>query len=131
VPFCGGGLGDEQAMRVLMLLARTGRRVNEICMLDRDPLLPLDTAGPRRPGDDGGFVARLRYQQTKIEAGPDTILVDQEITSSGCPPASTCSTARTRNTSSVLWSSLRPSLSRTTQSCQTTRSQSTYLRTPW
>jgi integrase len=78
-PTAEGGLGDEQAMRVLMLLNRTGRRVNEICMLDRDPLLPLDTPGVCAPGDDGGFVARLRYQQTKIEAGPDTILVDQEI----------------------------------------------------
>ena len=41
VPASEGGLGDEQAMRILMLLARTGRRVSEICLLDRDPLLPL------------------------------------------------------------------------------------------
>jgi hypothetical protein len=27
-----GGLGDEQAMRILMLIALTGRRMNEICM---------------------------------------------------------------------------------------------------
>ena len=40
-PAAEGGLGDEQAMRILMLLARTGRRVSEICMLDHDPLLPL------------------------------------------------------------------------------------------
>jgi integrase len=70
------GLGDEQAMRILMLLARTGRRVNEICMLDRDPLLPLDMTPSVT--DPGGFVARLRYQQTKIHGAPDTILVDQE-----------------------------------------------------
>ena len=36
-----GGLGDEQAMRILMLLARTGRRVSEILLLDFDPILPI------------------------------------------------------------------------------------------
>jgi integrase len=73
-----GGLGDEQAMRILMLLARTGRRVSEICLLDHDPLLPLS---PPVTGasSSGGFTARLRYQQTKIEGAPDTILVDEEI----------------------------------------------------
>jgi integrase len=76
-PPAEGGLGDEQAMRILMLLARTGRRVSEICLLDRDPLLP---AGPAASGrDSAGFTARLRYQQTKIEGAPDTILVDEEI----------------------------------------------------
>ncbi len=78
VPAAEGGLGDEQAMRILMLLARTGRRVSEICLLDRDPLLPLDRPAGTA-GDPGGFTARLRYQQTKIEGAPDTILVDQEI----------------------------------------------------
>jgi len=77
-PAAEGGLGDEQAMRILMLLARTGRRVSEICLLDRDPLLPIGPA-PASAGDSGGFTARLRYQQTKIEGAPDTILVDDEI----------------------------------------------------
>ena len=77
VPAAEGGLGDEQAMRVLMLLARTGRRVSEICLLDRAPLLPLGQAASGR--DSAGFTARLRYQQTKIEGAPDTILVDEEI----------------------------------------------------
>jgi len=77
VPAAKGGLGDEQAMRILMLLARTGRRVSEICLLDRAPLLPLGPAGSAR--DSAGFTARLRYQQTKIEGAPDTILVDEEI----------------------------------------------------
>ena len=72
-----GGLGDEQAMRILMLLARTGRRVSEICLLDRDPLLPVGPAAS--PAGTNGFTARLRYQQTKIEGAPDTILVDEEI----------------------------------------------------
>ena len=85
-PVTEGGLGDKQALHALMLLARTGRRVNEILLLDRDPLLPLN-APPARPGDlgdpgdPGAFVARLHYQQTKIEGGPDTIPADQEIVS--------------------------------------------------
>ncbi len=78
-PTAEGGLGDEQAMRILMLLARTGRRVNEICMLDHDPLLPLNRPSTDAADDAEGFVARLRYQQTKIDGAPDTILVDQEI----------------------------------------------------
>jgi integrase len=78
-PVADGGLGDEQAMRILMLLARTGRRVSEICLLDRDPLLPVGPA-PEGPGQ-GVFTARLRYQQTKIEGAPDTILIDEEIVS--------------------------------------------------
>jgi integrase len=73
-----GGLADEQAMRIIMLVARTGRRISEILMLDRDPLLPLDQpAGP--DAQDGGFAAKLRYQQTKIEQAPDIMLVDAEI----------------------------------------------------
>lgn len=76
LPAADGGLGDEQAMRILMLLACTGRRVSEICMLDHDPLLPLHQPGPVAAD---GFVARLRYQQTKIDGAPDTILVDREI----------------------------------------------------
>jgi integrase len=78
-PIAEGGLGDEQAMRVLMLLARTGRRINEILMLDHDPLLPLDPLHRGTAPDPDGFVARLRYQQTKIAGAPDTILVDQEV----------------------------------------------------
>lgn len=72
------GFGDEQAMRIMMLQARLGRRINEICLLDRDPLLPLLTVGPA-PDDPDAFTARLRYQQTKIDGAPDTVLVDTEI----------------------------------------------------
>ena len=47
-----GGLEDPQAMRIMMLQARLGRRINEILMLDADPLLPLapgpQSARPRR-----------------------------------------------------------------------------------
>jgi integrase len=74
-----GGLGDEQAMRILMLLARTGRRMNEILLLDRDPLTAVPGAVPAAAADPGPFTARLRYQQTKIDGAPDTILVDDEI----------------------------------------------------
>ncbi len=77
-PVAEDGLGDEQAMRIVMLLARTGRRMNEILMLDSDPLLALP--GARADGSDpGAFTARLRYQQTKIDGAPYTILVDTEI----------------------------------------------------
>ena len=80
VPVADGGLGDPQALHVLMLLARTGRRVSEILLLDHDPLLPLDTPRPSGgPGDPGAFVARLHYQLTKIEGVPATIPVDEEI----------------------------------------------------
>jgi integrase len=72
-----GGFADEQAMRIVMLVARTGRRVSEIRMLDREPLLALDQPVQSEPDD--GFVAKLRYQQTKIDGAPDTMLVDAEI----------------------------------------------------
>ena len=78
-PIEGGGLGDEQIMRILMLVARTGRRISEIRMLDREPLLPLDRLCGSTGPADGAFVAKLRYQQTKIEQAPDTVLVDAEI----------------------------------------------------
>lgn len=74
-PVTDGGLGDEQAMRILLLVATTGRRLSEILLLDRDPLLPLHGA---RGGGEEGFVAKLRYQQTKIADGPDTILIDAD-----------------------------------------------------
>jgi integrase len=73
-----GGLDDPQAMRIMMLQARLGRRINEILMLDPDPLLPL-TASPGAAREPGAMTARLRYQQTKIDGAPDTILVDAEI----------------------------------------------------
>lgn len=79
-PKAEGGLGDEQAMRILMLVARTGRRISELLLLDFDCLLPI--AGVGAEVDDGeaeAIVARLRFQQTKIEGAPDTIFVDREV----------------------------------------------------
>jgi site-specific recombinase XerD len=76
-PASEGGMGDEQAMRLLMLLVRTGRRVSELCLLDFDCLLALQGLPER--ADSDALVAKLRYQQTKIEGAPDTIFVDQEV----------------------------------------------------
>ena len=46
----------------------------------RDPLLPLLSAPARSPQPARqALTARLRYQQTKIDGAPDTILVDAEI----------------------------------------------------
>jgi hypothetical protein len=80
-----GGFGDEQAMRITMLVALLGRRISEICLLDRDPLLPLLPAtatgqsDPVGDGDAQAPVAKLRYQQTKIDGAPNTILVHAEV----------------------------------------------------
>lgn len=74
-----GGFGDEQAMRIMMLQARMGRRISEILLLDRDPLFALNTPPAGEGQDQAAFTARLRYQQTKIDGAPDTVLVDAEI----------------------------------------------------
>ncbi len=74
-----GGFADEQAMRIVMLVARTGRRVSEIRMLDRQPLRPVDRLTSPGEDDGDGFIAKLRYQQTKIDGAPDTMLVDAEL----------------------------------------------------
>jgi integrase len=87
-PVADGGFGDEQAMRITMLVALLGRRISEICLLDPDPLEPLLPATARpgaerpEPGQDGDAqapVAKLRYQQTKIDGAPNTILVHAEV----------------------------------------------------
>jgi len=51
-----GLLDDPQAMRIMMLQARLGRRINEILMLDAGPLLPL-APGPQAAGP-GALTAR-------------------------------------------------------------------------
>ncbi|WP_223987877.1 tyrosine-type recombinase/integrase [Arthrobacter sp. NicSoilB8] len=72
-PRSSSGLEDEQAMRILLLMMKTGRRINEICMLDLDPIIAVE--GPTPEGEQ---IAKLRYQQTKIDDAPNTILIDQE-----------------------------------------------------
>jgi Phage integrase family len=75
-----GGIGDEQAMRILMLLARTGRRAGELLLLDFDCVLPIPgLAAQDHDGSADAVVAKLRFQQTKIEGAPDTIFVDSEV----------------------------------------------------
>lgn len=77
LPKSEGGLGDLAAFHALMLLIRTGRRVNEVLMMDFDPLLPLVGL---KGTDESGLVARMRYQQTKVQTGlPNSIPVDQEV----------------------------------------------------
>jgi integrase len=78
------GLGEPQAMRAYLLIILTGRRMNEILMLDPDPIEPLLTPdGPptKNSADAAGgvLVARLRYQQTKIDGAPNTIPVEQAV----------------------------------------------------
>jgi len=61
-------------------LARTGRRAGELLLLDFDCLLPISGLGAQRydAGPDA-VVAKLRFQQTKIEGAPNTIFVDSEV----------------------------------------------------
>ena len=60
------GLGDEQAMRAFLLAIATGRRINEILMMDFAPLSPVPGLDTSQAAGAGGPAARLRYQQTKI-----------------------------------------------------------------
>ena len=74
------GLGDPQAARVWLLQALTGRRAAEILMLDFNPLAPIP--GQERPTDSDdpdAFVAKLRYQQTKVDGVLPIILVEQAV----------------------------------------------------
>lgn len=72
------GLGDPQAARAWLLQAMTGRRVSEILMLDYNCLTPLPGIDADQQAPDA-FVARFRYQQTKIDGVDPTILVDQPV----------------------------------------------------
>jgi integrase len=79
-PVAEGGIGDEQAMRIVMLLARTGRRVSELLLLDFDCLLTIPGLGiDEQDSGPDAIVAKLRFQQTKIEGAPNTIFVDSEV----------------------------------------------------
>jgi integrase len=73
LPKADGGFEDEQLVRILGLLIKTGRRIHELTMLDFEPLVAIPFPDP------DGHVARLRYQQTKIITDDSTILVDQEV----------------------------------------------------
>lgn len=73
------GLGDDSAMRAWFLQSLTGRRVSEILMLDFEPLTMLYGPEQIATADSTAFVARLRYQQTKVDGIDPTILVEQEV----------------------------------------------------
>ena len=66
-------------MRAFLLEVLTGRRINEILLIDPEPLIPLPGIDADAEHDPDAFVARLRYRQTKIGGAPDTILVEREV----------------------------------------------------
>ena len=68
------GIGDEQAARAWMIQALTGRRASEILMMDYQPLTMLNV-DPEKVQEDS-FIARMTYQQTKVDGVEPTILVD-------------------------------------------------------
>jgi integrase len=74
------GLGQPAMMRAWLLQALTGRRAAEILLMDFEPLTDLPGIDPTAVSD-GGMVARLRYQQTKIDGAPATILVGADVVS--------------------------------------------------
>jgi len=65
-------------MRAWLIQALTGRRASEVLMMDFEPLSEVPGLDPATV-PDGGMVARLRYQQTKIDGAPDTILVGADV----------------------------------------------------
>ena len=69
------GIGDPQAARAWLLQAMTGRRVSEILMIDFDPLTAIPGIDPATVSDDD-YIARLTYQQTKVDGVDNTILID-------------------------------------------------------
>lgn len=73
------GLGDPSAARVWLLQALTGRRASEILMLDHQPLQAIPGTDRPTNGDSSVFVAKLRYQQTKVDGVDPTILVEQAV----------------------------------------------------
>lgn len=76
-PITTTGLGDPQAARAWLLQAATGRRASEVLMLDyrcMEPVPGLDTAN-----DPNSFIARLRYQQTKVAGVDPVILVEKYV----------------------------------------------------
>jgi len=72
------GLGHPAMMRAWLIQALTGRRAAEVLLMDFDPLSPIPGVDPSAV-PEGGMVARLRYQQTKIDGAPTTILVGADV----------------------------------------------------
>ena len=72
------GFGQPATMRAWLIQALTGRRASEILLMDFDPLSAVPGIDPAEV-PDGGMVARLRYQQTKVDGAPKTILVGADV----------------------------------------------------
>ena len=72
------GFGMPAMMRAWLIQALTGRRASEVLLMDFDPLVPVPGIDPAAV-PDGGMIARLRYQQTKIDGAPMTILVGADV----------------------------------------------------
>ena len=72
------GFGQPAMMRAWLIQALTGRRASEVLLMDFDPLSHIPGVDPAAV-PEGGMVARLRYQQTKIDGAPDTILVGADV----------------------------------------------------
>lgn len=70
-PLTVRGLDDPQAARTWLLQAATGHRVSEILMLNYNCLTPVEGAKADTPNS---FVARLTYQQTKVDGVDPTPL---------------------------------------------------------
>lgn len=71
------GIGDEPVARAWLIQALTGRRASEILMMDYEPLTMLDV-DPSKIQEDS-FIARMTYQQTKVEGVEPSILVDAAV----------------------------------------------------
>jgi integrase len=72
------GLGQPAMMRAWLIQALTGRRAAEVLLMDFDPLTAIPGVDPATV-PEGGMAARLRYQQTKIDGAPATILVGADV----------------------------------------------------
>ncbi|MFE9728608.1 hypothetical protein ACFYQ5_34805 [Streptomyces sp. NPDC005794] len=71
------GLGHPAVMRAWLIQAMTGRRASEVLMTDFEPL--SDIPGLDAAAVPEGMVARHRYQETEIDAAPNTVLVDRDV----------------------------------------------------
>src|SRR5215469_6120394 len=72
------GFGQPATMRAWLIQALTGRRASEILLMDFSPLSPVPGIDPAGV-PEGGMVSRLRYQQTKVDGAPMTILVGADV----------------------------------------------------
>ena len=73
------GFGHPAMMRAWLIQALTGRRAAEVLMMDFDPLCRDPRRRTPTAVPEGGMVARLRYQQTKVDGAPATILVGADV----------------------------------------------------